>query len=204
MSTPTHSALHFEVANAHGVTDFLAVGGDLPWDIETAEAHSVDIVDAGITHVLDVRYEADDAEFWSDVPEITYSWNGIDDAGQQVPAAWFDEITGWAVEAINAGGAVLTHCHMGINRGPSAGFAVLLALGWDAVDALTAIRSARPIAHIWYAEDALAWHFERTGATSRDRRTTLARVHQWRRDNPLDVVRVIADARRAERQGLGA
>ena len=53
---------------------------------------------------------------------------------------------------------MLAHCHMGINRGPSMGFAILLALGWDAEEALDAIHAARPIAFIAYAEDALRWH----------------------------------------------
>ena len=115
-----------------------------------------------------------------------------------MPAAWFDRITRWATEAIAAGGVVLTHCHMGINRGPSAGYAVLLALGWDPVDALAAIRAARPIANIWYAEDALAWHLDRVGASAGERRTTYARVARWRDENPLDVVRIIRRIRAEE------
>ncbi|WP_156391567.1 MULTISPECIES: hypothetical protein [unclassified Nocardioides] len=87
---------------------------------------------------------------------------------------------------------------MGINRGPSAGYAVLLGLGWDPVEALAAIRAARPTANIWYAEDALAWHFERTGATRAERATVLARVAQWRAENPLDVVRIIRSIRLQE------
>lgn len=186
------------LANAHFVTPSLAVGGDLAYDDATAVRQSVELVVAGgVTHVLDVRQEADDADWWADT-EVTYLWAGIDDAGQRVPAAWFDRIVGWATEAIDAGGVVLTHCHMGINRGPSAGFAVLLGLGWDPVDALTAIRAARPIAHIWYAEDALAWHLDRSGASPTQRRTTLARVARWREENPLDVVRVIRGIRSSE------
>ena len=44
---------------------------------------------------------------------------------------------------------------MGINRGPSLGFAILLHWGWDPNEAITAIRDARPIANVWYAVDAL-------------------------------------------------
>ena len=84
---------------------------------------------------------------------------------------------------------------MGINRGPSAGFAVLLDQGWDPVDALAAIRDARPIANVWYAEDAVEWHLARTGASHWERKATRARVAQWRSDNPLDVVRIIRGIR---------
>lgn len=181
-------------ANANFVTDFLAVGGDLSYD-DIALEQTVDLVRAGITHILDVRQEANDASWWSSIPEVEYHWAGIDDAGQRVPAAWFESVTTWAVGAIESGGAVLTHCHMGINRGPSAGFAVLLRLGWDPVEALDAIRSARPIAHIWYAEDALHWHLGRTGATSGERTETLTRLAAWRDQNPLDVVRIIRSIR---------
>lgn len=180
-----------DLANAHFVTEFLAVGGDLALDNEEAAAQAIELVDAGITHVLDVRHECDDSELWSYIPEVTYRWDGIHDAGQTVPAEWFDGIVDWAMEAIARGGVVLTHCHMGINRGPSAGYAVLLGLGWDPVDALAAIRSARPIANVWYAEDALAWHFARTGTRVAERRIASTRVRKWRKENPLDVVRII-------------
>ena len=185
----------FELANAHFVTDFLAVGGDLSFDNDMAAAQAIELVDAGITHVLDVRRECDDTEFWSYVPEVTYRWDGIDDAGQQIPGPWFEGIVAWALEAIEAGGAVLTHCHMGINRGPSAGYAVLLGMGWDPIEALAATRAARPIAHVWYAEDALAWHLDRMGASPVERAGTLARVAAWRAENPLDVRRLIRQIR---------
>jgi hypothetical protein len=119
------------LANAHFVTPFLAVGGDLAFDNAIAAAQAIELVNGGITHVLDVRQECDDTELWSYVPEVTYRWDGIDDAGQKVPASWFEDVTRWARDAITSGGTVLTHCHMGINRGPSVGYAVLLRLGWD-------------------------------------------------------------------------
>jgi len=188
----------FEIANAHYVTDVLAVGGDLAYDVDTAAAQAMDLVAHGVTHVLDVRHEADDEAFWQLIPEVTYRWDGIHDAGQRLPFDWFDRVVCWASRAIADGGVVLTHCHMGINRGPSAGYAVLLGLGWHPVEALTAIRSARPIANVWYAEDALEWHFDRTSASASQRRATLARVARWREENPLDVVRIIRRIRAEE------
>jgi hypothetical protein len=53
---------------------------------------------------------------------------------------------------------VLVHCHVGIDRGPSMAHACLLMLGRDPIEAMTMIRSARPIAAIGYAEDAPDWH----------------------------------------------
>ncbi|MCW2572561.1 MAG: dual specificity protein phosphatase [Frankiales bacterium] len=129
------------------------------------------------------------------MPEVGYLHHGMDDAGQRVPDAWFDHALAW----IDAGGpeaVVLTHCHMGINRGPSLGYAVLLHQGWDPVEALTAIRSARPQANAWYAEDALRWHHNRLGS---DPAADLRRLGAWRKEHPLDVVRLIREERLAGR-----
>jgi len=183
------------IANAHFVTGFLAIGGDLDYNKERALQQAVELIDVGgITHVLDVRLEAEEP-LWGNFPQVGYRWHGINDAGQTVPASWFEQTTTWANDAIDAGGVVLAHCHMGINRGPSAGFAVLLRRGWDPVDALSAIRAARSIAVIAYAEDALEWHFSRIGATAAERRITRGRVVKWRTDNPLDQLRVIRAVR---------
>lgn len=187
------------LANADFVTDRLVVGGDLHPRPELALDQAVELADAGVTHVLDARVEWRDDATWERLPRVDYRWDGIDDRGQRVPDRWFDQVTGWALAALERPGTVvLTHCHMGINRGPSAGFAVLLAQGWDPVDALEAIRRARPVAFVAYAEDALRWHHDRhrTGLTSR--RADRRRVQRWREDNALDVAGVIRRTRAAE------
>lgn len=185
-------------ANASFVTPQLLVGGDLDiTDDELSERQLRELVDAGVTHIIDCRLEADDAELVGRVaPEVEYRWDGIDDAGQRVPAAWFDEAVGHALEALaDPGSIVLTHCHMGINRGPSLGYAVLLAQGWDVVDAIAAIREARPIAHVAYAEDALRWHHERSETSLDEQRDDRERLFGWRQQHPVDLVRIIAERR---------
>jgi protein-tyrosine phosphatase len=187
-----------EAANAQFVTERLAVGGDLPFDNAVAAIHVVDLLRAGVTHVLDVRLEINDSQLWSYVPQVTYLWDGIDDRGQRIPAEWFDGVVDWCLEALaDPTAKVLTHCHMGINRGPSAGYAVLLGLAWDPVEAIDAIRRARPIANVWYAEDALRWHHQRIGASKQQRRADRRRLKEWREENPLDLVRIIAQKRLA-------
>lgn len=189
---------HLDAANASFVTDRLAVGGDLPFAPTAAVLHAMDLVRAGVTHVLDVRLEIDDSALWSCFPEVSYLWDGIDDAGQQIPGEWFERTVGWCLDALDDPVAkVLTHCHMGINRGPSTGYAVLLALGWDPVEAIDAIRGARPIANVWYAESALRWHHDRVGASRAERREDRRRLREWRDQHPLDVVRLIAVQRAA-------
>lgn len=144
----------------------------------------------GVTHVLDARIEAQE-RIWDAFEPIVYHWDGIDDRGQRVPGSWFERITAWADAAIEAGGVVLTHCHMGINRGPSAGYAVLLRRGWDPIDAIDAIRSARPQAHVAYAEDALDWHLARIGATPAEWAGQRDRLATWRASHAMDVRRAI-------------
>jgi dual specificity phosphatase 3 len=189
------------VANANFVTDFLAVGGDLDmFDDRLAIRQASDLLAIGrITHILDVRLECDDKDFWAGVQGLTYHWDGIDDAGQQVPDEWFDRVSVWArVALLTPNTRILTHCHMGINRGPSTGFAILLALGWEPVAALEAIRTARPIAYVSYAEDALRWHDDRIGASTEVRRHHRAAVAHWRRTHDLDVANVIRKIRQEE------
>ena len=188
---------HF--ANVHFVTPQLAIGGDLSSRDDTlALLQLTELSQLGVTHVVDARIEwSDERLFERRAPEISYLHHGLDDAGQRVPASWFETAVSWveAAMAVDPEAVVLTHCHMGINRGPSLGFAVLLAQGWDAVEAITAIRDARPQANVWYAADALHWHQGRTGVDA----GTAAAQHEvldgWRQANPLDVVRLIREQR---------
>ena len=188
-----------ESANLHFVTPQLAVGGDLNAFDDTLASRQLDeICRLGITHVLDVRLEWDDERTFAErAPDVHYLHHGMDDAGQAVPYEWFEEAVRWVEDAFRSDpdAVVLAHCHMGINRGPSVGFAVLLALGWDPVEAIAAIRRARPVANVWYAADALTWHQQRTGVDPETAAAQHAALAAWREENPLDVVRVIREQR---------
>jgi protein-tyrosine phosphatase len=191
------------LANAHFVTDQLVVGGDLDHRSERMALRQLEeLVDAGVTHVIDVRVEWSDEELVAEAaPEVRYLHHGMDDAGQRVPPAWFEAGVAFASAAIEDGGVVLCHCHMGINRGPSLGFAVLLAQGWEVVAALDAVRAARPVAFMAYAEDALRWHHARRGTPADEVGADLRRLARWRRDNELDVSSVIRMTRVQEQRG---
>ena len=192
--TPDEPLSTFSHANASFVTPYLAIGGDLDTTAHDVAVGQLDeLSGAGITHVVDVRVEWSDEEWVRERnADVDYLHLGIDDAGQRVPDAWFDEGVAFAREAVESGGVVLAHCHMGINRGPSMGFAILLALGWDAREALDAIHAARPIAFIAYAEDALRWHH---GDGSPDLEADLRRLDEWRRENRLDLHQVLRAVR---------
>lgn len=189
-------SLALSLANANFVTDHLLVGGDLATNEQTAAEQLHELLQVGVTHIFDARIE------WSDerlvrqlAPRITYRHQGMDDVGQRVSASYFDQAVAFINTAIGDGGTVLAHCHMGINRGPSVGFASLLATGMDPIEALDQIRCARPVAWVAYAEDALRWHRQRT-QTLDQLPTDLARVVNWRETNKLDLARVIRQKRR--------
>lgn len=187
----------FEHANASFVTPYLAIGGDLQTGRDDIAVGQMDeLGGAGITHIIDVRVEWSDEEWVAERNgDVDYLHLGIDDAGQRVPGEWFDEGVAFATKAIESGGVVLAHCHMGINRGPSMGFAILLSLGWDAKEALDAIHAARPIAYVAYAEDALWW---RHGGRSPELEADLRSLDQWRRETDLDMDSVIRKVRSDE------
>lgn len=191
----------FRAANASPITRELWIGGDL--DIfrpDVADAQLTELVEAGLTHIIDVRMEWDDSTWvTAAAPHVDYFHHGIDDAGQRIPDDWFDEGVAYAFEAFRDSKAVvLTHCHMGINRGPSMGFAILLAMGWEPIEALDAIRDARPIAFIGYADDALDWWLRRDGAGRQERRAGAVAIRRWRDKNEMDVVNVIRKIRTVE------
>lgn len=172
------------------VTDRIAVCGDLPPDAEDAAIQLRAWQDAGITAIVDVREE------WSDedrvagfAPGLRYVWLGTHDDGGEQDDAWFRNGVDSVLDLLDADPAarVVIHCHMGINRAPSLAFAVLLALGFDAIDALETIRARRPIAAILYAESAVDWWLRREGATPRQIRRERVRVRNWLLENAADV-----------------
>jgi protein-tyrosine phosphatase len=189
-----------QIADAGFLTNQLLTGADL--DVEDnsrAEAQLAELVDRGLTHIVDVRIEWSDKYFVSQLaPDVQYLHLGIDDAGQQVPGDFFEVGVGFIRDALaDPTSLVLAHCHMGINRGPSLAYAVLLDAGVEPVEALDLIRAVRPIAYIAYAEDALRWHHDRTGASPATRSAELAAVDEWRVRRHLDLSEVIRRMRGA-------
>lgn len=182
------------------ITGRVWTGGDLPSDLgdDAMLADLVAIQEAGITDILDNRIEWSDEEFVrAHAPHLGYLWNGADDFGQLMADDWFQTGVDFALEVLaDPDAQILSHCHMGINRGPSMAFAILIATGMDPVAALTAIRRARPIAAIAYDGDALDWWHRRNQTPERAASRQLAEVASWHRDNSLDfdlIVRAMRD-----------
>ena len=92
----------------------------------------------------------------------------------------------------------MVHCHMGINRGPSMAYAMLLDAGYDVVEALDMIRKARPIAGIIYAIDAVRAVGRLHDRSQADIEKDMDRVDAWFRTNRIDIKNII---RRIREQG---
>lgn len=165
------------------VTHGIIISGDLAEDPDQAVRQLDRWQRAGITHVLDTRSEWSDEELVAEhAPDIVYGWVGTDDDGAAQPDSWFDDGLAFAVDALSHPDAVLlVHCHMGINRGPSMAYRILLESGWDPIEALDAIRQARPIVDIAYAADALG-HYHRRHRIAAPRKTLdRDRLTSWQR-----------------------
>ena len=183
------------------VTDQICVTGDLSGDRLEALNQLDRWVNAGVTHIADVRAEWSDEDFvMRHAPEVEYLYFPTHDNGGAQSDRWFNNAVDAIVDALHANPRhkVLLHCHMGVNRAPSLAFAVLLQLGWDAVEALEQIRAVRPIAGILYAVQAVDWHSRCSMLSDEQRQDRLAQVGDWLMQNRVDVSWVISRIRRAE------
>jgi hypothetical protein len=177
------------------VSRSLAVSGDLSYNREAARIQLSEWEAAGITDVFDMRGEADDTQFIHENSSITSHWFGVDDNGGKRDDAWFESVRDMAYEVLNdfsRDRKILVHCHMGVNRGPSALFAIMLATGWESLEALRAIRDVRPIAGIIYAPDAISWWARvELQHDEDDVAEKVQEVRAWLDRNPLDLGYVI-------------
>ena len=181
------------MANVSRITDRLLTGGDLPLDIGP-NGMLLDLRDLeaeGVTHIIDNRSEWSDEPFVARyAPGIRYLHNGQDDSGQRMQDRWFARGVGFALEALQTPGTtVLAHCHMGVNRGPSMAFAVLLAQELEPAAALDAIVSARPIVGLAYAADALDWWHRRSRTPAPVAARQRAEFADWLTVHPLGILR---------------
>lgn len=174
------------------VTPDLAMSGGLSFDRGVALEQLRDWESAGITHYIAVHEESNDADFIAANSSIEFHHIGVDDWGGRRDPRWFDEISRVAHGVLSdPKNKLMVTCWMGCNRGPSATFAVLLTRGWDALPALRAIRTVRPIAGTIYAADAVEWWTRCNGGDDNDVSIARNEVDEWFDRHPLDLAYVI-------------
>ncbi len=129
------------------VRPWLAFGSSIasPEHVEALKAN-------GITHVLNLRHDFDDAPL---VDGLAYLWNGRPDGPDSRPAPdeWFHRSLEFIVDA-KKHGAVFVHCAGGISRSPSTAYAALIATGYHPEIAAYKVRRARPETDLFYKTDA--------------------------------------------------
>jgi dual specificity phosphatase 3 len=188
-SIRTHDPLDHWHRRLCPITEWLVLSGDLHPLRPRAEAQVEAWRTAGLTAVIDTREEWTDEALVAEIaPELRYWHLGTEDDGRRKNDAWFDAGVEAYRQALTTPCArLLVHCHMGINRGPSMGYRLLLEAGESPIAALQKIRRARPIAAVAYAGDALN-HFHRSSnASARVRERDLARLRDWMAANGIDL-----------------
>ncbi|MDP2375778.1 dual specificity protein phosphatase family protein [Reyranella sp.] len=131
------------------VTERLYVGGAIP----VGEYQR--FVDAGITHLVDVR---EDSEIDADLARLEQ----LRIARLQIPVInhtaptheQLSKVANW-IEAKDSGPVVYVHCGAGIGRAATIAVGILLHESIPLADAIEKVRKVRPEIHI--NEDQLAW-----------------------------------------------
>ena len=165
------------------------MSGDLsPHDSE-AVSQLQNWVSDGVSDIIDLRGEASHESLVARIaPHINYHWLGVDDEGDRRSDEWFEAIQhAAALVFADPSRKVVIHCHMGVNRGPSAAFTALITNGVDPIKALGQIRAVRPIAAMIYAGDAIQWFAAQQGKTQEQSDALFNSVLDWHLQNPLDV-----------------
>ncbi|MFM7064523.1 MAG: hypothetical protein ACKO04_13690 [Actinomycetes bacterium] len=182
----------------------LIVTGDLHPERSAALAQLERWLDAGAVGIIDCRGEWTDEDLVAvAAPQLDYRYLGTDDAGQGQDDEWFEAGLAHYLDLVQGGGRVVVHCHMGINRGPSMAFALLLATGWGITAALDTVAEARPIVGLIYATDAVRWWGRRNGWTEDQVNEGIAEVSLWHLTKGIDIAQVIRVIRQATRKELG-
>lgn len=105
----------------------------------------------GVRLVIDLT--DDGSPITTPMSAVSRVWLPAPDDGSPRDPRWFEATTAAATRS----DSVLVHYHMGVARGPSVAFAILLSRGWPEIEALEAVMFGRPIASVAYAADALRW-----------------------------------------------
>ncbi len=100
----------------------------------------------GVRLVINMRFEKRPAQDPHEQP-LRFLWlPTIDAPGLVIPIRFLVRGVQAALETFKEGGKVYTHCQRGRHRGAAMGAAILIALGFDPIDAMELIKQQRPSA----------------------------------------------------------
>jgi len=104
-----------------------------------------DLVQAGVSHVLNMQIEFDDRPL-AEPHGVRVLWNPTDDDFLPKPPELLKRGVDFALEALDAPETKLyVHCAAGIHRAPMMTLAVLCALEWEIEAAMVLIETRRPV-----------------------------------------------------------
>jgi protein-tyrosine phosphatase len=104
-----------------------------------------ELVQAGVTHVLDMQIEFDDTAL-AEPYGIRVLWNPTDDDFLPKPPALLKRGVDFALDALRDPQARLyIHCAAGVHRAPMMTLAVLCAMEWEIEAAMVLIETRRPV-----------------------------------------------------------
>ena len=122
------------------VTDRIAVGGGI-W----TEDKMIEVVRAGITHIIDMQIEWDDTRM-AQPYGVHVLWNPTDDDFQPKPPELFQRGVEFGLQALDdAESRLFIHCAAGVHRAPMMTLALLRAMGFGLQDAMDMIQSRRKV-----------------------------------------------------------
>jgi protein-tyrosine phosphatase len=123
------------------ITDRIAVGGGI-W----TEPKMIEVVRAGVTHVIDMQIEFDDTPLARPYG-VEVLWNAVDDDFQPKGPEIFQRGVDFATEALDSDPQhkVFIHCAAGVHRAPMMTLALMRALGWSSKEAQQLIQTRRPV-----------------------------------------------------------
>lgn len=122
------------------VTERVALGGGI-WNSRNME----ELAQAGVTHVLNMQIEFDDAPL-AEPYGIRVLWNPTDDDFLLKPPALLKHGVDFALEALSDPEARLyVHCAAGVHRAPMMTLAILCAMEWEIEAAMVLIETRRPV-----------------------------------------------------------
>ena len=122
------------------ITDQIAVGGGI-WN----EAKMMEIVRAGVTHIVNMQIEFDDRPL-AEPYGVKVLWNPMEDDFQPKSPEALKRGVDFVRQAVqHPGNRVFIHCAAGVHRAPMQTLAVLCSMGWDMQDAQLVMRRERPV-----------------------------------------------------------